>query len=88
MTQVAETGHFYVAELPSGQFIAASNTAPYFCFRAASEADVFAKVEAALTYYWSAPVQTSSGQQRPAATIHNWANRKAVPFPNKIAATA
>lgn len=88
MTQVTKKGHFYVAELPGGKFIAASNSAPYFCFRADTEEAVFAKVDAALTYYWSAQVQTGAPAARPAATIHNWANRRAVPFPDEIAATA
>lgn len=44
-------GHFYVGELPDGRFVAASSSAPFFCFRAESEEAVLKKVKNALSFY-------------------------------------
>jgi hypothetical protein len=44
-------GHFYVGELTDGRFVAAASSAPYFCFRAASEEAVIEKVRRALAFY-------------------------------------
>ena len=86
MTEAIKKGHFFVADLPDGKFVAASNCAPYFCFRADSEEAVLAKVEAALTFYFNGEHRPM--QDRPAARIHNWANRRAVPFPERAVAAA
>lgn len=86
MTEAIKRGNFYVAELPDGKFVAASNCSPYFCFRADSEETLLAKVEAALTFYFGR--EHRQMQQRPAARIHSWANRRAVPFPERVVAAA
>ena len=44
-------GNFFVGELEDGRFVAASSCSPYFCFRADTEEEVFAKVHRALTFY-------------------------------------
>lgn len=44
-------GHFYVGELPDGRFVAAATASPYFCFRAASEDEVLAKVKRGLAFF-------------------------------------
>ena len=45
-------GQFYIGELPDGRFLAASNSAPAFCFRAASEEAVIEKVRKHLGAYF------------------------------------
>ncbi|WP_338241547.1 hypothetical protein [Aurantiacibacter hainanensis] len=80
MTELIEKGHFFVGELPDGKFVAASNSSPYFCFRAQSEDDVLAKVDAALTYYYSVCGEKPAMQKRATATVNNWKNKRAVPF--------
>ena len=80
MNEAHEKEHFYVAELPNGTFVAASNRAPYFCFRDVSEEAVFAKVDAALTFYYGKDRHRPAMQPRPTTTVHNWVNKKAVPF--------
>lgn len=44
-------GHFFVERLKDGRYAAASVSAPYFCFRAASEEAVIARVRTALIEY-------------------------------------
>lgn len=68
-----------MAELPDGKFVAASNTAPYFCFRADSEEAVLAKVDAALTFYFEKD-RKAPMQRHATTTVHNWVNKRAVPF--------
>lgn len=46
-----DDGHFVVGQLPDGRFLAASTSAPFFCFRDESEQAVVAKVVRALTFY-------------------------------------
>lgn len=43
-------GRFYVSETDDGRFVAAATSAPFFCFRGDSEADVLAKVKRAITF--------------------------------------
>lgn len=88
MTQVAQKGHFYVGELPDGKFVAASNFAPYFCFRADSEDAVLAKVTAALTYYFDSVQAPPVPIQRPTSQISHWKSRRAVPLEEYVHAAA
>ena len=86
MTEAIKQGHFYVADLPDGRVVAASNCSPFFCFRADSEEAALAKVAAAVEFYFSG--EHRQMEQRPAARIHNWASRRAVRFPERVAAVA
>lgn len=84
MTDFAGKGHFYVTDLPDGGVVAASSSSPYFCFRAATEADVLAKVEDALSFYFGQTAATRKVEARPAARVHNWAGRRAVAYPERL----
>jgi predicted RNase H-like HicB family nuclease len=86
VTEAIAQGHFYVADLPDGKVVAASNHAPYFCFRAETEEAVLAKVDAALVFYFSGEHRQMA--QRPAARVHSWANRRAVPFRERVPVAA
>jgi hypothetical protein len=44
-------GHFFTQRLSDGRYVALSGTAPFFCFRADSEAAVLARVKNALLVY-------------------------------------
>lgn len=75
MTEAFEKGNFYVAELPDGRFVAASNCSPYFCFRADSEEAVLAKVSEALAFFFGKQ-RVQRPMPRPTTTVHNWTNKR------------
>lgn len=88
MTKAIEKGHFYVGELPDGRFVAASNSSPFFCFRGESEDAVFAKVDAALTFYCNSASMAHLEPRSATATVSAWKNQRAVPFKEYAAAVA
>lgn len=49
-------GRFVVSETDDGRFVAASASAPFFCFRADTEEEVLAKVKRAVTFSQSQTV--------------------------------
>lgn len=52
-------GGFVVGKLDDGRFVAASTSAPFFCFRDGSEEAVVAKVRRAVGFWKSRTLDTS-----------------------------
>ncbi|HEY9092161.1 hypothetical protein [Parasphingorhabdus sp.] len=66
---------FCVGQTSDGRFVAATNTAPYFCFRADSEEEAVQKAERALEFYFcwedSHEIQRNKIIHKP-ATLNTW----------------
>jgi hypothetical protein len=89
MTEAIEVGHFFVGELADGKLVAASNSAPFFCFRADSEAELFALVGNALEFYHTQSERlVRKAVIRPAATLNHWRNKRSVDYKELASAAA
>jgi predicted RNase H-like HicB family nuclease len=72
---------FCVGQLSDGRFVAASNTPPYFCFRADTEEQAIERAFKALEFYFNAADSWIAAPVAKQATLNTWSKTRTVQMP-------